>query len=148
MATRTPRELESREMTKRETWVEPSALPTPAPDPDWAYRWVAIAINATPDQTNASKRFREGWVPVRAEDYPELGLAANAGGNVEVGGLLLCKMPKERAKARDRFYQQQNAAQMESVDSTFLRNNDSRMPLFAEKRTEVSRGGGFGNGSK
>lgn len=142
------RELESREYEDRDVYVPPSALPDPTPDPDWAFRWVAIAVNATPDLTNASKRFREGWVPVRAEDHPELGIAANSAGNVEIGGLLLCKMPKGKAKARDRFYEQQSAAQMESVDSTYLRNNDSRMPLFAEKRSEVTRGGGFGNGSK
>lgn len=147
MATRNTRDSESREMTARQGYVPPSALPEPAPEPGWSFRWVAVAVNAMPDQTNASKRFREGWVPVRAEDYPELGIAANSHGNVEVGGLILCKMPREKTDARDRYYAQQNAMQMESVDSTYMRNNDSRMPLFSEKRSEVTRGG-FGNGSK
>lgn len=148
MATRNPRDLESREHTARSVYVPPSALPDPTPEPGWVFRWVAIAVNAAPDHTNASKRFREGWVPVKAEDHPELGIAGNESGNVEVGGLILCKMPEEKAKARERFYEQQTAAQMGSVDSNYLRQNDSRMPVFAEKRSEVSRGGGFGNGSK
>jgi len=35
-----------------------------------------------------------------------------------------------------------------SVDSHFMQQSDARMPLFSEKNTEVSRGGGFGSGSK
>jgi hypothetical protein len=37
---------------------------------------------------------------------------------------------------------------MESVDNHFMRNNDPRMPLFADKKSTVSRGSGFGSGSK
>jgi hypothetical protein len=91
---------------------------------------------------------REGWEPVRAEDHPELQLQASANGNVELGGLMLCKMPTERVDARNEYFEQHTQAQMESVDNSFLRNNDPRMPMFSEKRSSTSRGGGFGNGTK
>jgi hypothetical protein len=64
-------------------------------------------------------------------------------GNVEVGGLLLCRIPEEFLKQRMDYYSNQNKAQMDSVDNNFLRESDPRMPLFSEKKTKVT----FGSGS-
>jgi hypothetical protein len=94
------------------------------------------------------KKTREGWEPVKALDHPELMLAGDKNGNVELGGLLLCKMPEELVDSRNNFYRKQNAAQMESVDNNFMRQSDPRMPLFSEKKTSTTRGAGFGSGSK
>ncbi len=92
---------------------------------------------------------REGWEPVKAEDHPELMLVGNEkSGNVEIGGLMLCKMPVEKFRARQDYYNTQAQNQMESVDNHFLRNNDPRMPLFSDKKTSTTRGAGFGSGSK
>lgn len=148
MANRDPRDLVSREKSARSVYVPPSALPDPTPEPGWAYRWIATAILGESQNRNVSMKMREGWVPVKAVDHPELLLTGDTSGNVEIGGLMLCKMPLEQAEARDRFYQQQATAQMESVDNHFMRNNDPRMPLFSEKKTSTTRGGGFGSGSK
>lgn len=148
MSTRTPRDLESREKTARSVYVPPSNLPDPTPEPGWAFRWVATAVMGQSDAMNVSKRMREGWVPVKAEDHPELALFESKNGNVEVGGLMLCKMPQEQAEARERYYADQTRSQMESVDAHFMRENDARMPLFSEKRSETTRGRGFGNGTK
>ena len=56
------------------------------------------------DGTHTSRMFREGWEPVKAEDHPELMLESDMNskfvGNIEVGGLLLCKAPEEKMKAR------------------------------------------------
>jgi hypothetical protein len=113
------------------------------------YRWIATHVLGQADVTNVSKKTREGWVPVKAVDHPELMLEGNAKtGNVEIGGLMLCKMPREVAQARDEYYARQANAQMESVDNNFMRNNDPRMPLFADRKSTTSRGGGFGSGSK
>lgn len=144
---RTPRELVSREKSARAVYVPPSALPDPTPEPGYVYRWVATHVMGNADPTNVSKKMREGWEPVKAEDHPELGLLASKTGNVEIGGLMLCKMTKEQAQARDEYYAKQANAQMESVDNHYMRNNDPRMPLFAERKSTVSRGG-FGSGSK
>jgi hypothetical protein len=92
---------------------------------------------------------REGWEPVKATDHPELMIAGSvATGNVEIGGLMLCKMPTELAQSRKTYYDKQAANQMESVDNSFMRNNDPRMPLFADRKSTTSRGQGFGSGSK
>jgi hypothetical protein len=57
-------------------------------------------------------------------------------------------MPAENVGARAAYYNGQAQAQMESVDNHFMRNNDPRMPLFSEKRSETTRGRGFGSGTK
>ena len=62
--------------------------------------------------------------------------------NIEVAGLLLCKVPKELMDQRKAYFSQKNQAQMDSVDSNFMRENDARMPLFKEKRSTTSFGSG------
>ena len=140
---RTPREQVVRERTARAVYRPPSTLPDPTPEPGYAYRWIATHVLGQAMQTNVSQKMREGWVPVKAEDHPELQIAGNpTTGNVEIGGLMLCKIATEMAKARDEYYANQNRAQTESVEQNFMRENDPRMPLFRESRTNVTFGRG------
>jgi hypothetical protein len=146
---RTPREQEARENNATRYVYKPaSSLPDPTPDPDYEFYWVATAINGQDNGTNVSQKFRDGWVPVKAVDHPELQIQGNKDGNVEVGGLLLCKKPKEMAEARREYFEQKARNQMESVDNSFMRNSDARMPLFADRKSTTTKGSGFGNGSK
>ena len=145
---RSNRDLKSREKSVRAVYVPPTNLPDPTPEPGYVYRWVATHILGQAEVTNVSRKMREGWVPVKANDHPELMLVGNEKtGNVEIGGLMLCKMPSEKAKARDEYYDLQAQNQMDSVDNNFMRQNDPRMPLFAERKSSTTRGG-FGSGSK
>ena len=146
MSNRTNRDLQTRENAARAVYTPPSTLPTPTPQPGWSFRWIATSILGESNASNVSKKTREGWEPVRAEDHPELKLAADKNGNVELGGLMLCKMPTEMAEARTEYYRGQAQAQVDSVDNHFLRNNDPRMPLFSDKKSSTTRGPGFGSG--
>ena len=141
--TRTPRDLVSRDKTARAVYVPPSALPDPTPEPGWSYRWVATHINGVASP-NFSMRMREGWVPVKAEDHPELMIPGNASGNVEIGGLMLCKQPTETVQARNAYYNDQASKQEQSVDNTLMRQSDARMPLFNERKSTTT----FGKGNK
>ena len=146
---RLDRELDDRKVTafRPEMWKPPELLPEPKPRDGWKHRWIRISMLGGADATNISSRLREGYEPVKAEDYPELMMHATQEGrfkgNIEVGGLLLCRIPAEFEKQRDEYYAKQNQAQMESVDNSFMRQNDPRMPLFAERKSNVS----FGKGS-
>lgn len=143
---RSQRELVTREKDVRaqHEYTPPSMLPDPLPQAGYKFRWVMTSLLGQPQPTNVSTRMRDGWVPVKAEDHPELNIAGNKDGNVEVGGLMLCKSPVEFVDARNAYYAKQNRAQVESVDNHFMRNNDARMPLFKDSKSEVS----FGRGSK
>lgn len=148
MAERTPRDLETREKQSRYVYKPSSTLPDPTPELGWAFRWIATHILGQADPTNVSRKRRDGWEPVRSEDHPELMLSPTASGNVEIGGLMLCKMPEAKLAAMSDYYDNVSQQQSESVDNNFLRQNDPRMPLFAERKSAVTRGAGFGSGTK
>ncbi len=146
---RTPRSNESRQTEARtsDSWAPASVLPVPAPKDGWAFRWIRTSVLGQPDNTNVSQKMREGWVPVKADDHPEMQVMSDLNsrfvGNIEVGGLLLCKAPQEEMDKRQEYYQQMAAQQMESVDNSFMRENDPRMPLLKPDRTTRTQ---FGKG--
>jgi hypothetical protein len=147
--TRKPRQAESREVEfQRPTaWRPPETLPSPDPRNGWTHRWIRVSTLGTSDPSNISSKLREGYEPCKGEDYPELMMHATTEGrfkgNIEVGGLMLCRIPSEFLEQRSAYYANQNKAQMESVDNNFLRESDPRMPLFSDKKSKVT----FGTGS-
>jgi hypothetical protein len=145
---RLPRENETREkVVRKKAWNRPEVLPTPNPEPGYAYRWVRISTRGESDPMNVSGKLREGWEPVKASDHPEIfvvgGESDRFKDNIIIGGLMLCKAPVEMVEERNDYYQQQAEAQIHSVDNNFMRENDPRMPLFNERKTKVT----FGKGS-
>jgi len=144
---RLARELDTRAVTQRaEAWRPPETLPSPDNRPGWSHRWVRTSTLGTADPSNISSKLREGYEPCKAEDYPELMMHATVEGrfkgSIEIGGLLLCRIPEEFLKQRADYYDKQNKSQIDSVDNNFLRENDPRMPLFAERKTKVTFGSG------
>ena len=144
---RLARELDTRVVTQRpEAWRPPETLPMPEDRPGWKHRYVRISTMGQADPSNISSKLREGYEPCKAEDYPELMMHATVEGrfkgSIEIGGLLLCRIPEEFLKQRADYYDKQNKSQIDSVDNNFLRENDPRMPLFAERKTKVTFGSG------
>lgn len=144
---RLAREADKRESTQRvQQWTPPQTLPEPEPQEGWVFRWIRTSIMGQADPSNTSAKFREGWEPVKAEDQPNLMMQADPNsrfkGNIEIGGLLLCKAPVELMKQRDDYYIKQAQAQLSSVDNNFMRLNDERMPLFNERKSTTSFGKG------
>ena len=144
---RSARELDTRQMMQRpEAWRPPETLPMPDDRPGWTHRYIRISTMGTADPSNISSKLREGYEPCKAEEYPELMMHASIDGRfkggIEVGGLLLCRIPSEFMVQRAKYYENLNKSQVDSVDNNFLRENDPRMPLFSEKRTKVTFGSG------
>jgi len=146
--TKINRDLHTREKTGRVEYKPASALPDPTPEPGYGFRYVMTHVLGIADHTRMSRMRRDGWEPVKAVDHPELMIAGNAEGNVEIGGLILCKNSIENIRAYDEYYLKQSQDQMDSVDNSFMKDNDPRMRKFAERTSTVSRGSGFGLGSK
>lgn len=127
------------EARPNDSWMPQSSLPVPEPKDGWVFRWIRTSSLGRTDNTNVSRQFREGWEPVKAEDHPELKIMSDHNsqfkGNVEVGGLLLCKAPMEKMESRKKYFQELADRQIEGVDRSFLRENDPRMPLLNPERS-------------
>lgn len=144
---RLDRELEKRERVQRkQAWKRPETLPSPTPQPGYVFHWVRVSTQGQADATNVSAKLREGWEPVKAKDHPEIFLMGIENerfkDNVVIGGLLLCKAPEELIAERSAYYDNQTKSQMRAVDSNLMRENDPRMPLFAERKSTVTFGKG------
>ena len=146
---RIPRDLETRAKVERpKQWMPPELLPSPDPEEGYEFRWIRVSTLNNPDPMNVSSKLREGWEPVKASEHPEIQLMQTGEktrfpDSIEIGGLLLCKTPKEFVQQRNAHFQKVTEGQMNSVDNNFMRENDPRMPLFKERRSEVK----FGRGS-
>ena len=142
------RELETREFAERpKQWMPPELLPEPDKQPGFAYRWIRVSMLNSADPRNISAKYREGWEPVHVDEQPKYQLLAAREGqykdNIEIGGLLLCKIPEELVKQRMDYEANQTQAQTEAVDNNLMRQSDSRMPIFMERKSSVT----FGKGS-
>tara|TARA_R100000234_G_scaffold484_1_gene375 strand:- start:62 stop:511 length:450 start_codon:yes stop_codon:yes gene_type:complete len=144
---RIDREQTTREKTTRtRAWQRPETLPSPNPEPGYAFRWIRVATQGQTDATNVSSKFREGWEPVKATDHPEITMATIENekfkDNIVIGGLILCKASQELIDERTAYYAQQTKGQIKSVDNNLMRENDPRMPLFQERQSKVTFGSG------
>lgn len=145
---RTDRNAETREKAARiQSWRPAQLLPDPDPVPGYKFRWVRVSTLGQSDPTNLSSKLREGWEPVRAADHPEMQLYTDQTNdrfkdNIIVGGLMLCKTPTEFIEQRNAHFQKQADGQMQSVDNSFMRENDPRMPLFKERSSKTTFGRG------
>lgn len=142
MKDRTPRSTEVREEKARPaSWKPPEQYPMPPPQPGVVFRWIRTSICGQPDTRNASKRFREGWEPVPAAEFPEFHLTSDTNSqyseNFEVGGLLLCRCSEEVMNERKRYYQKVTDAQIDSVDNSMFKMADPRVPMFRERKSRV-----------
>ena len=145
---RLKREMESRTMQERpKQWMPAELLPEPDKEPGFAYRWVRVATLNVSDPRNLSGKLREGWEPVTIEEQPSMKLLVDPGsryaGNIEIGGLLLCKTPTEFVQQRNASVRKVTDAQALAVDNNLMRQSDPRMPIFNEKKSSTS----FGKGS-
>tara|TARA_R100000935_G_C2837823_1_gene169164 strand:- start:3530 stop:4000 length:471 start_codon:yes stop_codon:yes gene_type:complete len=145
---RADREVDVREDPVKEAMWQPAALlPEFVQKPGYVYRWIRVSLLNEPDNMNVSSKMREGWEPVAKGEHPELkvgGMALDQGrykDNIEIGGLLLCKAPKEVMDQRQAYIDKKTKAQTDAVDASYLSSqNDSRMPKFAEGSETFGRG--------
>jgi|TARA_R110002020_G_scaffold270862_3_gene486141 hypothetical protein len=146
---KTPRSSETRESEDRpQAWQPASLLPDPDPQDGWTFRWIRTSFVGQSDNKNVSQAFRAGWEPCKADDHPELMILSDVDsrfgseGNIEVGGLLLCKIPAERMVARGEYQRQKADQAQHAVDNMYMRENDPRSPLLETERTTRKFGTG------
>ena len=147
---RNSRSAETRDsQTRRTPWKPPSMLDTPEAPNGYQFRWIREATRGQDDKSNMSKRIREGYEPVRAEDYPDFeSPTVDSGKNegvIGVGGLILAKVPIETAKERNDYFKDQAKSAMDGVDHNYMRESDARMPI---KDSDIQRTSKVAFGSK
>lgn len=144
---RKPRELENRTMSERpKQWSPPELLPEPDMQPGYKYRWIRVSLMNNADPRNLSSMVRQGYEAVKLEEQPKFQLLVDPNSrfkdNIEIGGLLLCKIPVEFVEQRNAHYSNLSRQQSEAVDNNFMRQSDARMPLFQERKSSATFGKG------
>ena len=144
---RTLRSSETSEPQKaRRPWEPPSLLKTPEPPPGMRYRWIRTEIRGQEDRKNVMQRFREGYVPVKPKEIPELDVPiidyGKHAGVVGIGGLMLCKIDDSIAEERDNYFAKKTDNQMTAVDNDLMREEHPAMPITRNRQSRVTFGGG------
>jgi|TARA_R100001198_G_scaffold80777_1_gene53472 hypothetical protein len=149
---REPREAQTREKkVARKPWAPPSALDAPNPPEGYVHRWVRLEIRGQDDRKNVMARLREGWEPVRADEYPDFESPVVEEGKFEgvigVGGLILCRIPIETVQERDAFFASKTQNQMDAVDNDMMRDGSHPSMSISrpERQSRVTIGGTQGS---
>jgi len=146
---RTTRDNASRAKTpaRRKPWAPPSKLAMPEAPAGYKHRWIRTHLRGEDDKTNMHSRIREGWEPVRADEYPDAGNmfptieeGKNAG-VIGVGGLMLARIPEETVEERTEYYRDQTRNQMKAVDENLMREQHPSMPIHNDRQSRVTFGG-------
>lgn len=144
--TRTPRAAKTRSTEeRRRPWAPPSRLEAPPAPEGYVHRWIRTSIRNDEDTMNVHSRLREGWEPVRAEEYPDYQYPVidegKHAGVIGQGGLMLCRIPEETAQERAAYYGNRTREQMTAVDQDMMKEQHPSMPMSANRQSRVSFGG-------
>jgi len=146
MADRTLRSNTTRDKSeRRKPWAPPSHLDAPDPPEGYKHRWIRTAMRGEEDKVNVHAKLREGWEPVRADEYPDQNYASidegRYAGIIGNGGLMLCRVPEETVQERAAYYGSRTREQMQAVDQDLMKDEHPSMPITRDRRSRVSFGG-------
>ena len=146
MADRTPRKTTTREdNSRRKPWAPPSHLQAPDAPPGYVHRWIRVAMRGEEDKMNVNSKLREGWEPVRKDEYPDYEAPTIDEGRYEgvigQGGLMLCRIPVETVEERTAYYGGRTREQMTAVDQDLMKEQHPSMPMQNNRQSRVTFGG-------
>ena len=147
---KTSRASQENKPLRNKPWTPPSSLDAPPAPQGFVHRWIRTELVGQADTGNVSKKLREGWEFVRAEeiknqlgdhDYPVI-QSGQYQGLIGVGGLVLARIPEETVEQRKRYFQSITADQVKAVDNDILREQRPEMPVNINRQSRVTFGGG------
>ena len=143
---RTPRAAKNRSTEeRRKPWAPPSRLEAPEAPEGYVHRWIRTSMRNEEDTMNVHTKLREGWEPVRAEEYPDYNYPVidegKHAGIIGQGGLMLCRIPAETAQERSEYYGLRTREQMTAVDQDMMKEQHPSMPMHSDRQSRVSFGG-------
>tara|TARA_Y100000287_G_C14101232_1_gene295275 strand:- start:2 stop:328 length:327 start_codon:yes stop_codon:yes gene_type:complete len=97
------------------------------------------------DKMNVNSKLREGWEPVRKDEYPDYEAPTIDEGRYEgvigQGGLMLCRIPVETVEERTAYYGGRTREQMTAVDQDLMKEQHPSMPIQNSRQSRVTFGG-------
>ena len=126
---RTSRASEEKKETRLKPWTPPSSLDAPPAPDGYVHRWIRTESMGFQDTANVSKKMREGWEFVRAEEiknqlgdhaYPVIAQGTYAG-LIGVAGLVLGRIPEEIAKSRAEYFKRITQHRVAAVDNDVMK---------------------------
>ena len=147
---RNSRASQENKPNRNKPWTPPSSLDAPPAPQGFVHRWIRTESVGFMDTGNVSKKLREGWEFVRAEEiknelgdhnYPVI-QQGQYQGLIGVGGLVLARIPEEVVMERREYFRKITADQVKAVDNDILREQRPEMPVNIDRQTRVSFGGG------
>ena len=140
------RNIQSREATEAApTYEVPTNLAMPDLGPDYHLRWVRVSTDGKDDARSIQKRMREGYRFVMAEEVGDFKIGSHQGskfdGVVGFNDVALMALPKVKADARNRHYQQATVQKTKAIDNDLFKERHPSMPHVYESPNErVTRG--------
>ena len=145
---RISRETTSRANTsRRKPWQPPAKLDAPPAPDGYEHRWIRTSIRGEEDKSNVFSRMREGWEPVKAEEYGDVAAKypvieeGKNKGIIGVGGLMLARIPTETVQERTEYFRDQTRNQLKAVDENLMREQHPSMPISVDRQSRVTFGG-------
>ena len=140
------RASQTRSKTERpKVWTPPSSLDAPPAPKGFRHRWIRVESIGFQDTKNISGRLREGFVLVRADEYPDSDYpvvpSGKYSGVIGVGGLLLARISEEIAKQRAAYQDKLTEGQDEAVETNLMKEQHKSMPINIERQSRVTFGG-------
>jgi hypothetical protein len=140
---------EKKELRSSKPWTPPSSLDAPPAPQGFCHRWIRVESAGFMDTGNVSKKLREGWEFVRAEEitneigdheYPVIH-EGKYQGLIGVGGLVLARIPEEIVEQRKKYFMNITSDQVKAVDQDILREQRPEMPVNVDRQSRVTFGG-------
>ena len=147
---RTSRASNEVKEVRNKPWTPPSSLDAPPAPDGYVHRWIRTESMGFQDTANVSKRMREGWEFVRAEEiknqlgdhsYPVIAQGTYAG-LIGVAGLVLGRIPEEIVKSRAEYFKRITQDRVDAVDNDVMKEQRPEMHINISRQSRVTFGGG------
>ena len=144
--------VEVKKKERLKPWTPPSSLDAPPAPDGYVHRWIRTESMGFQDTANVSKKMREGWEFVRAEElknstgdhnYPVIAQGTYAG-LIGVAGLVLGRIPEEIVKSRAEYFKRITQDRVDAVDNDVMKEQRPEMPINISRQSRVT----FGRGNK
>ena len=133
------------EASRKIVYQPPNYLEAPKPNVDGIkYRWIRVSAGGEDDSQNVSKKRREGYEYVRADEHPEFDAPTHETGKyagvIGTGDLVLAKIPTEMSDAKKEYFEQKTQRQSRAVDADILKEQHPSMPVHQKRSSSTTTG--------